>query len=275
MLGGLRVGDLFSEQKVFEVVVWGTPENRDSLTSIRDLLIDAPSGGYVRLGDVADVRIVPNQNVIKREAVSRRLDVEVNVLDGDPVAIAAEIDRRLSEIDWPLEYHAEVLGNYAEQQAGRNRVFAFAIGAAIGIFLLLQACFNSWRLATLAFLALPAALAGGVLTVAFGGVLGLGSLTGFLVVLGIAARQGIGLIKHCQHLEQREGEAFGPGLALRGAREQFAPILTPAVATAAAFLPLALLGDIAGLEIAHPMAVAVLGGLITSTLVHLCFVRAV
>jgi Cu/Ag efflux pump CusA len=94
------------------------------------------------------------------------------------------------------------------------------------------------------------------------------------VPLGIAARQGIGLIKHCQHLEQREGEAFGPGLALRGAREQFAPILTPAVATAAAFLPLALLGDIAGLEIAHPMAVAVLGGLITSTLVHLFIVPA-
>jgi Cu/Ag efflux pump CusA len=75
LLSGLRVGDLFEEQKVFEVVVWGTPDTRDSLTSIRELLIDTPGGGHVRLGDVADVRIVPNLNVIEREAVSRRLDI--------------------------------------------------------------------------------------------------------------------------------------------------------------------------------------------------------
>ena len=169
LLSGLHVGDLFEEQKVFEVVVWGTPETRESLTSIRELLIDTPGGGHVRLGDVADVRIVPNLNVIQREAVSRRLDVEASVHDRDPVAVAAEVDRRLSEIQWPLEYHAEVLGNYAERQAARNRLLAFALAAAVGTFLLLQACFGSWRLATLAFLALPAALAGGVLAAALGG----------------------------------------------------------------------------------------------------------
>jgi Cu/Ag efflux pump CusA len=274
LLSGLHVGDLFEEQKVFEVVVWGTPETRESVTSIRELLIDTPGGGHVRLGDVADVRIVPNLNVIEREAVSRRLDVEASVHDGDPVAIAAEVDRRLSEIQWPLEYHAEVLGNYADRQAARNRLLAFALAAAVGTCLLLQACFGSWRLATLAFLALPAALAGGVLAAALGGgMLLLGSLAGLLAVLGIAARHGIMLIKHYQQLE-REGETFGPGLVLRGAREQFAPILTTAVTTAAAFLPLVLFGDIAGLEIAHPMAVVVLGGLVTSTLLYLFVVPA-
>lgn len=275
LLSGLQVGDLFEEQKVFEVVVWGTPRTRDSLTSIRELLIDTPGGGHVRLGDVADVRIVPNLNVIRREAVSRRLDVEANVRDGDPVAIAAEVDRRLNEIQWPLEYHAEVLGNYADRQAARNRLLAFALAAAAGTFLLLQACFGSWRLATLAFLALPAALVGGVLAAALGGgMLLLGSLAGFLAVLGIAARQGVVLIKHYQHLEQREGEAFGPGLVLRGTREQFAPILTTAATTAVAFLPLVGFGAIAGLEIAQPMAVVVLGGLVTSTLLYLFIVPA-
>jgi CzcA family heavy metal efflux pump len=270
LLSGLRVGDLFEQQKVFEVVVWGTPNTRDSLTSIRELLIDTPSGGHVRLGDVADVRIVPNLNVIRREAVSRRLDVEADVRDADPVALAAEVDRRLNEIDWPLEYHAEVLGNYADRRAARNRLLAFAVAAAIGIFLLLQACFGSWRVATVGFLALPMALTGGVLAVALGGgMLSLGSLSGFLAVLGIAARQGIGLIRHCQHLDQQKDETFGPGLVLRGAREQFAPILTTAITTAVAFLPLALFGDIAGLEIAHPMAIVVLGGLVTSTLLYL------
>jgi Cu/Ag efflux pump CusA len=275
LLSGLHVGDLFEEQKVFEVVVWGTPETRESLTSIRELLIDTPGGGHVRLGDVADVRIVPNLNVIKREAVSRRLDVEANVRGGDSVAVAAEVDRRLNEIQWPLEYHAEVLGNYADRQAARNRVLAFALAAAVGTFLLLQACFGSWRLGTLAFLALPVALVGGVLAAALGGgMLLLGSLAGFLAVLGIAARQGIVLIKHYQHLERHEGETFGPGLVLRGTREQLAPILTTAVTTAAAFLPLVLFGDIAGLEIAHPMAIVVLGGLVTSTLLYLFVVPA-
>jgi Cu/Ag efflux pump CusA len=275
LISGLQVGDLFEEQKVFQVMVWGTPQTRDSLTSIPELLIDTPGGGHVRLGDVAEVRVVPNLNVIEREAVSRRLDVEAKVRDGDPIAVAAEVDRRLDEIDWPLEYHAEVIGNYTEQQAARNRLLAFAIAAAIGIFLLLQACFGSWRLATLGFLALPAALAGGVLTAALGGgMLLLGSLAGFLAVLGIAAHHGIVLIKHYQHLEQREGETFGPELVLRGAREQFAPMLTTAVTTAVAFLPLVLFGDIAGLEIAHPMAVVVLGGLVTSTLLYLFVVPA-
>jgi CzcA family heavy metal efflux pump len=275
LLSGLQVGDLFEEQKVFEVVVWGTPDTRDSLTSIRDLLIDTPAGGHVRLGDVADVRIVPNLNVIQREAVSRRLDIEANLRDGDPVAVAAEVDRRLDEIDWPLEYHAEVLGNYADRQAARNRLLAFAVAAAIGMFLLLQACFGSWRLATLGFAALPLALTGGVLAAALGGgMLLLGSLAGFLAVLGIAARHGIVLIKHYQHLEQQEGASFGPQLVLRGAQEQFAPILTTAATTAVAFLPLLLFGDIAGLEIAHPMAVVVLGGLVTSTLLYLFVVPA-
>lgn len=160
---------------------------------------------------------MPNLNVIEREAVSRRLDVEANVRDGDPVAIAAEVDRRLEEINWPLEYHAEVIGNYVERQGDRNRLLAVALAAAIGIFLLLQACFGSWRLATLGFLALPAALAGGVLAAAAGGgILLLGSFAGLLAVLGIAAHHGIVLIKHYQRLEQQEGKPSAPDWSCAG-----------------------------------------------------------
>jgi Cu/Ag efflux pump CusA len=145
-----------------------------------------------------------------------------------------------------------------------------AAAAALGIFLLLQAAFGSWRLASLAFLALPAALVGGVLAAfAGGGVISLGSLVGFLAVLGIAARNGIMLINHYQHLEQHEGEILGPGLVLRGARERLSPILMTAATIGLALLPLVLAGDIAGLEIEHPMAVVILGGLVTSTLLNL------
>jgi CzcA family heavy metal efflux pump len=275
LLSGLQVGDLFQEQKVFDVLVWGAPETRTSPTSIRDLLLDTPDGGHVRLGDVADVRIVPQPNVIKRDAVSRFLDVEATVSGRDSDAVAHEIESRLHEIDWPLEYHATVLGKYAERRAAQARVTGFAIAAAIGIFLLLQACFESWRLAAAGFIVLPAALVGGVLAVVLaGGTLSLGSLLGLLAVLGLAARNSIVLIHRYQHLEQRNGETFGPELVARGARERFGPIVIAAVTTAVALLPFAMFGGVAGLEVVHPMAIVILGVLLTSTLLCLFVVPA-
>ena len=144
------------------------------------------------------------------------------------------------------------------------------IGAAIAVFLLLQASFGSWRLATLSFLTLPMALVGGVLAAYLGGgVLSLGSLVGFFTVFGIAARNGILMINHFQHLERYEGETFGPQLVLRGARERLSPILMTTLATGLAIVPLVIAGDIPGHEIEHPLAVVVIGGLVTSTLLNL------
>ena len=114
------------------------------------------------------------------------------------------------------------------------------------------------------------ALVGGVLAVWLGdGVLSLGSLVGFLTVFGIAARNGILMISHFQYLERYEGEAFGPALVLRGAKERLAPILMTASATGLALVPLAVAGSIPGHEIEHPMAIVILGGLVTSTLLNL------
>ena len=130
------------------------------------------------------------------------------------------------------------------------------------IFFLLQLSFGSWRLAILAFVTLPLALVGGVLAAFIGGgIISLGSLVGFLTVLGIAARNGIMMINHFQHLEEEEGEPFGPGLVLRGARERLAPILMTAGATALALLTLVAAGDSPGQEIEYPMARVILGGL--------------
>jgi len=138
---------------------------------------------------------------------------------------------------------------------------------------LLQTAFGSWRLALLAFFTLPSALVGGVLAAfATGGIISLGTLVGFFTVFGIAARNGIMLINHCQHLERQEGEPFGPGLVLRGARERLAPILMTALAAGLALIPLAISGDIPGHEIEHPMAIVILGGLVTSTILNLFIV---
>ncbi|MGH8885215.1 MAG: efflux RND transporter permease subunit [Egibacteraceae bacterium] len=275
LLSGIQVGSLFEQQKVFEVVVWGTPEIRRSLTGVRELLIDKPGGGHVRLGDVADVRIASAPSVIKRDAVSTYIDVSADVRGRGPAAVVADVERRLQEVEFPLEYHPEVRGTYVERQAVANRMLWITVAAAIGILLLLQAAFQSWRLASVVLLLLPLALAGGALAAfASGGVISLGSIAGFFVVFGIAARNAVLLVRHYQHLERHEGETYSLGLVLRGTRERLAPIVMTAATTGLALLPAVLFRDLPGLETVHPTAVVVLGGLVTSTLFSLLVVPA-
>jgi CzcA family heavy metal efflux pump len=270
LLAGEEVGDIFRDGRAYDVNVWSTPATRRSLTSVRNLLLDTPSGGHVRLGDVAGVRILPAQSVIYRENDSRRIDVGAEVTGRDLGAVADEVEDRLERIQFPLGYRAVVLGEYTEREAASNRLLAFAIAAGLGVFLILLASFENTRLAILGFLTLPSALVGGLLAVAFTGeVISLGSLVGFLTVFGIAARNQIMLISHYQHLERYEGETSGAALALRGARERLSPILMTALATGLALVPLVISGDIPGHEIEYPMAIVILGGLITSTLLNL------
>ena len=275
MLSGIQVGNLFEEQKIFGVVVWSAPETRSSLSSIRNLLVDTPSGGQVRLGDVAQVRVVPAESVIRHEDVRRYLDVVATVEGRNLGAVAADIQSRLKQVQFPLEYHAEVLGDYAQRQADQTRLLVLAIAAVIAAFFLLQAAFGSWRMAAALLVTLPSALVGGLLTtlVAGGGV-SVGTLAGLLMVLGAAVRNGILLINHYQNLERDESAPFGLGLILRGAHERVSPILMTALATGLAFVPALVLGDVPGLEILRPMAAAVLGGLVTSTLFGLFVVPA-
>ncbi|ABQ27622.1 efflux RND transporter permease subunit [Geotalea uraniireducens] len=276
LASGLLVGNLFEEQKVFEVVVLGTPETRRSVNSIKDLLIDTPGGGHVRLQEVANVRITPAATVINRDAVARRMDVTASVHGRNPATVAADVNRGIQQVSFPLEYRAELLGEYAERLAARERVFAFAIAAAIGIFLLLQAFFLSWRLATVVFLTLPMALMGGVLAAFLsGGLISLGSIIGFFAVLGIAVRNCISLVSRYRHLDRHEDEPVSADLVQRGTSERSGTILMAAATTALAFSPLALFGNIAGLEIVQPMAIVVLGGLVTTTFFTLAGVPAI
>jgi CzcA family heavy metal efflux pump len=263
LLSGIQVGSLFEDQKVFDVVVWGTPDTRSSLTSIRQLLIDTPDGGHVRLGEVADVRIAPSPTVIQRQGVARIVDVAASISGRDRGSVVRDVKRGLSASTFPLEYHAEVLG-VDRQPSGR--LISLGVAAAIGILLLLQACFGSWRLAALAFGILPVAVAGGVLAaLAAGGSLTFGSYIGLLAVLGLAARNTVALVDRLRRLEATGGEAVGPALVLRGTRERVGPVLATALVTGLVLLPVAIVGSVAGLETVHPLAIVVLGGLITST----------
>ncbi len=270
IVSGIEVSDIHRDGKVYDVWVWSKPEARRSVTDIQNLVIDTPKGGHVRLAEVADVSVKPTPDAIEHEGLSRRHDVGGNVRGRDLGSVVGDVERRLRDVKFPLGYRAEVLGEYAERQAAQQHLLTFSVAAVIGVYLLLVTSFGSWRLATLSFLTLPSALVGGVLAVYFAdGVISLGSLVGFFTILGIAARNGIMMINHFQHLERHEGEAFGPGLVVRGARERLSPILMTTLACGLAIVPLVVAGNIPGNEIEHPLAIVVLGGLVTSTLLNL------
>ncbi len=143
LLHGEEVGDIFRQGKAYDVNVYSTPATRANLSSIHDLLLDTPAGGQVRMGDVADIHIVPASNLIQRENDSRRIDVGADVRGRDIGAVAHDVEERLHTISYPLGYHAEVLGEYAERQAAQSRLLGFAIAAAFGVFLLLVASFGN------------------------------------------------------------------------------------------------------------------------------------
>ena len=207
---------------------------------------------------------------MKRESASRRLDITCNVAGRDLGSVAREIERGVLKLDFDSGYHPEFLGEYAARQASQRRLFALSGLSLLGILLLLHIDFRSWRLTLLVFLTIPFALVGGVIgTMMQGGVLSLGSLVGFVTVLGIAARNGIMLVSHYRHLEEEEGEPFGPALVLRGAEERLTPILMTALSTGLALIPLVISGNQPGHEIEYPMAVVILGGLTTSTVLNL------
>jgi CzcA family heavy metal efflux pump len=263
LLQGIQVGSVFEDQKVFDVIVQGVPETRESPENIRNLLLDRPGGGHVRLGDVAEVRTAQTPISIRRDAVSRYLDIEANVSGRALGAVASDIENRLARVSFPLEYHAEVFQRTTGEEIDATKMLAFAVAAAIAAFLLLQAAFASWRLALLVFLTLPVGLVGGLLAALLDGAeLSLGALIAFLALLGLTVRTAVVLTRRFQELE-REGERFGPALVEQGARERFAPMLATGLAAALVMLPFVVAGTEPGLEILNPMAVVILGGLIT------------
>jgi CzcA family heavy metal efflux pump len=276
LVKGTKVGELYEDQKIYDVVVWGKKEIRRDVETLRHLMIDSPSGAQVPLGDVADIGIVPTPNSIQRENTSRRIDVLCNVAGRDLGSVAREIESSVgSQVAFDRGYHPEFLGEYAEAAASRRKLLLLSVFSLIGIFLLLQVDFQSVRLALLVFLTLPFALIGGVAGAFLGGgVVSLGSLIGFVTVLGVAARNGIMLVGHYRHLQEEEKIPFGKELVLRGAEERLSPILMTALTTALALVPLIINGNLPGHEIEYPMAHVILGGLTTSTLLNLLVVPA-
>jgi CzcA family heavy metal efflux pump len=270
LLTGATVGEIYEQQKVIEIVVRGEPRFATNIEELRRINVDLPGGGIAPLISVADVYVAPTPNQITREGSSRRIDVSLDAKGRSLDAVAEEVQAKLATIGFAAGYYPVMLGEYVELQQASQRLYLAGVVSLLLIFMILHAFFQSIRLSALIFLSLPAALVGGVFAASLsGGVISLGSLVGFVTVLGISARNGIMMISHFRHLEQEEGMNFGRELVMRGASERLAPILMTTLTTVLALMPLILTGVQPGYEIEHPMAVVIVGGLLSSVLLNL------
>ncbi len=263
---------------MFDVVVQGVASVRSSVDSVRNLLIDTSAGGHVPLSQIAQVTVQADPIDIQHEALSRYVDVSAPVYGGSVAAERAQIQSALGQIQFPLAYHAEILSGTPDSPTSHVLFVSYVLAAVIGMLLLLQAAFDSWRLAALFLLTLPVALAGGVLVaLATGQLSSLGTDAGLLAVFAFAARQGMLQIAQIRRLQRRDGGPLTREIVINAAADRLAPSLTSIVVAAAVMVPFVVMGDVAGNEITHTAAAVILGGLATSTLLNqgllpaLCF----
>ncbi|MDP9391943.1 MAG: efflux RND transporter permease subunit [Actinomycetota bacterium] len=272
LISGLTVGSLYEQQAIFDVVVWGGPQTRANVEQLRDMLVHTPSGQPVRLGDVATVDVTPTPTVVSHDGVRRSLDVTAEVRGREAAEVTADATERLRQITFEDEYLAEVLGDAVERAEAERNVSLAAIAAAVMCFLLLQAATNSWRGAAALFVSAPLAAAGALLAGHLvGGSWSAPVLAACIAVVALAVRQSLVLVRRAQILHSTGGHE--PVDALRSAaREQAPPVIIAVLATAALFVPAAVMGGGAGLELLRPFSIALLCGLVTSTLVVLFLV---
>ena len=272
LLKGTVVGQVYEQDKVFDVVLRAAPDARANPNDLGRLLVDAPTGDKVPLHAVAEIGMINAPNIINRERASRRILVTCNAAGRDVASIVEDIQTRIAATLPPLPagYHLEFGGEHEARSAAQERLILVSAAALVGIFILLYLDFQSLGLSLLVMLSVPLACIGGIAAVLLtGGDVSLGSLVGFVTVFGIATRNGILLISHYQHLQFHDQMPFGRELILRGAAERLSPILMTASSTALALLPLVALGNLPGHEIEHPMAVVIIGGLVSSTFLTL------
>lgn len=268
---GARVGQTFEGSRATDIVVLLEPDARGRPEDLRGLPLRSATGRIVRLGDVADVERSSGRYMISHQGTRRIQTVTANTSGRDVRDFAQELEERLERPGiLPAGIYAEFAGTATAQRGAERELLLHSLIAAAVIVLMLWLAFGEMGRLLLVLVNLPFALVGGVVAVAFGGgVLSLGSLVGFVTLFGIATRNAVMLISHYDYLVTVEGDAWGVATALRGAGERLGPILMTATVTGLALLPLALGSGDPGREIEGPMAIVILGGLITSTVLSL------
>jgi CzcA family heavy metal efflux pump len=272
---GEAVSQVLEEQRTYDVVVRFDDASRQSVETIASTLIDTPTGAKVPIDQIAEVRVDQGPNTINRENVQRRIIVQANVANRDLGSVIDEIRQRIGrDVALPEGYFVQYGGQFEAQEAAARQIMIMSTVAIAGIFLLLYLALGSKRLALLVMANLPLALIGGVIMVFLsGGTLSIASLIGFITLFGIATRNGIMLITHYQHLIREEGVPFRQSI-VQGSLERLSPILMTALVTGVGLVPLALGVGQPGKEIQQPMAVVILGGIVTSTFLNMIVIPA-
>ncbi len=291
---GHTVSQVLEGQRTFDLLVWFDEQSRNDVESIRNTVISTPSGARIKLGTVADVETRKGPNTINRENVMRRIVVQCNTAERDLVSVVRDVQAAIDEhiVDagrLPGGYFIEYGGQFEAQRQANFRLLVLGSLSVAGVFLLLYKCLGSWRAALQVMVNIPLAAIGSVIallltnwpgTEAFGGTsfwewprvwlentsLSVAHWVGFITLIGIVSRNGIMMISHYLHLMKYEGESFTKTMIIRGSLERLAPVLMTALTTTIGLVPLALGGGQTGKEILHPLAIVVIGGLLSSTL---------
>jgi len=271
---GSTVGRIFDRGTAFDLIVKFDSNSNADFDRIADLPIDTPTGASVPIRLLADVRREQGPNMILRENVQRRIVVSSNVAGRDLGGVVDDIRSVVTQsVAMPAGYRVEYGGQFESEQSASQRLLVLGALVVAGLFMMLVIAFGSPRDALLVMLNLPLALIGGVAGVFLsGGVLSVASMIGFITLFGIATRNGIMLVSHIHHLMQEEGVTDFREAVERGARERLVPILMTAMAAGLALIPLALGGGKSGSEIQTPMAIVILCGLTSSTMLNMIVV---
>jgi CzcA family heavy metal efflux pump len=268
--GGDTVGQVYQGNRVFDVSVILTPDERHSVEEIGNIPMRGPDGNYVALRQLADIYEASGRYIILHQGARRVQAVTCNVEGRDLTSFVNEARSRISRLSLPHGAYVEFAGTATAQAQSRHDLLVHSLLAALGIVLLLSVVMGNYRNLVLVLANLPFALVGGVLAAwATGGTVSLGSLVGFVTLFGITLRNSIMMISHYEHLVEAEGTSWGPDAAIRGASERLAPILMTALVTGLGLLPLAIGSRDPGREVEGPMALVILGGLLTSTALNL------
>ena len=272
---GEKISDIYEGQRSFDLVLRLNKNYTERIEDIKSALIDTGDGRKIPLEEVADVVSVGGPNTITRENVQRKLVVSANVAGRDVNSVVTDIQKNIEEaITLPEGYRIEYGGQFESAQSASRTLFITSILAICVIFLLLYGEFKNISLSIIILLNLPLSLIGGVLAVYFtSAVISIPSIIGFITLFGIATRNGILLISKYHHLQQENTPLHET--VLHGSIDRLNPILMTALTAALALIPLVFNGDKSGNEIQSPMAIVVLGGLLTSTLLNIYVVPIV
>ncbi len=267
-LNGKKVSEAVEGQRRYDVIVRFDDASRNSLEALKNVTIDTPNGKQIPASAVADIEAIPGPNQVLRENTKRRIVVSANVAGRDLGSVVNEMqDRIKAQVQLPEGYFLEYGGQFQAQQEATRTLSILSIFSLIAIFFLLLKGLGDWRAALQVMINIPLALIGAIFAMLItGGVFSVATLVGFISLVGITSRNGIMMISHYLHLMREEGEDFTEKMIIRGSLERLVPVLMTALTAGLSLIPLAIAAGAPGKEILHPLAVVVLGGILTSTL---------